>query len=298
MESRPQESRYCLLALLSTFYRSPALCGEAAVGPAGIEPTPCGLKVCCAASYTTTLELVGRRRLHRCRCNIACSFIPYPRGSPENRTQRDAVISRIWATSPRLPGCISRDGRTRTDDSVSPEHVGLPLPYIPFFFPVRTAGFEPRAPAGTDADWSLLVSDQARCQASPRSVADRAHIDRSGLGGDRILVSGSSGRRSTVSATSPNRRPDVAVTPGFHVSPAKSVAECHNRQRRGGSVFAGWPATYLAPFCLRLQLDHKVIMYGISSSKRPHRCWGDCLSLQYWTRQHAHRFAKIPATLN
>ena len=161
------------------------------------------------------------------------------------------------------------------------------------FFPVRTAGFEPRAPTGTDADWSLLVPDQARCQASPRSVADRAHLDRSGLGGDRILVSGSSGRRSTVSATSPKRRPDVAVTPGFHVSPAKSVAECHNRQWRRGSVFAGWPATYLAPFCLQLQLDHKVIMYGISFSKRPHRCWGDCPSLQYWTRQHARRFARF-----
>ena len=24
-------------------------------------------------------------------------------GSPENRTQRNAVISRVWATSPRLP---------------------------------------------------------------------------------------------------------------------------------------------------------------------------------------------------
>ncbi len=28
----------------------------------------------------------------------------------------------------------SRDGRTRTDDSVSPEHVGLPLPNIPKLF--------------------------------------------------------------------------------------------------------------------------------------------------------------------
>ena len=64
-------------------------------------------------------------------------------------------------------------------------------------------------------------------------------VDRSGLGGARILVSGSSDRRSTVSATSPNKKPDVAVTPGFHVSPAKSVAECHKRQWRRGCVFAG-----------------------------------------------------------
>ena len=106
-------------------------------------------------------------------------------------------------------------------------------------FPVRTAGFEPRAPTDMDVGWSLLVPDQARCQASPRSVADRAQVDRSGLGGARILVSGSSDRRSTVSATSPNKKPDVAVTPGFHVSPAKSVAECHKRQWRRGCVFAG-----------------------------------------------------------
>ena len=63
--------------------------------------------------------------------------------------------------------------------------------------PVRTVGFEPR------------------CQASPCSVSDRARADRSGLGGARILVSGSSDRRSTVSATNPNKKPDVACGTGF-----------------------------------------------------------------------------------
>jgi len=30
-------------------------------------------------------------------------WIPHASGSPENRTQRHVVISRVWATSPRLP---------------------------------------------------------------------------------------------------------------------------------------------------------------------------------------------------
>ena len=54
-------------------------------------------------------------------------------GSPGNRTQRDPVISRIWATSPRLPFCVSssREGGTRTHDLMFPKHAGWPLPYIP-----------------------------------------------------------------------------------------------------------------------------------------------------------------------
>ena len=83
-------------------------------------------------------------------------------GSPESRTQRYAVISRVRATGPRLPLCqrrsrASRDGRTRTCASVLPKHVGSPLPYIPS---VRTGGFEP------PISWSPTRRDN---QASPRS---------------------------------------------------------------------------------------------------------------------------------
>lgn len=67
--------------------------------------------------------------------------------------------------------------------------------------PVRTVGFEPRY------------------QASPCTVADRARAGCSGSGDGRILVSGSLDRRSTVSATNPNKKPDVAVTPGFQQVP-------------------------------------------------------------------------------
>ena len=54
-------------------------------------------------------------------------------GSPESRTQRDPVISRIWATCPRLPpyDSSSREGAIRTHDLVFPKHAGWPLPDIP-----------------------------------------------------------------------------------------------------------------------------------------------------------------------
>ena len=71
----------------------------------------------------------------------------------------------------------------------------------------------------------------------------RAYLSRSGLGGARILVCGSSDRRYAVSATSPRRggqfpikKPDVAVTPGFAFFAVE--AKCHKRKGCGGSVFA------------------------------------------------------------
>ena len=48
----------------------------------------------------------------------------------ELSTTRLSAVSGQPALDYQIPS--SRDGRTRTDDSVSPEHVGLPLPYIPF----------------------------------------------------------------------------------------------------------------------------------------------------------------------
>ena len=72
------------------------------VGPEGIEPTLCGLKVRRAACYTTTLEPVGRMRFNRRRCNITSSRTPLPVVARESNSAAP-VISRRWATSPRLP---------------------------------------------------------------------------------------------------------------------------------------------------------------------------------------------------
>jgi hypothetical protein len=55
------------------------------VGPEGIEPTPAGLKVRCAACYTTTLCLAGCIRFNRRACNIVQLLVVWcSSGSPES----------------------------------------------------------------------------------------------------------------------------------------------------------------------------------------------------------------------
>lgn len=66
-----------------------------------------------------------------------------------------------------------------------------------------------------------------------------ANVERSGLGGARILVSGSSDQRYTVSATSPTKKARRLGDTRLWQSPVTSMAECHKRQWRTGRVFAG-----------------------------------------------------------
>ena len=182
-------------------------------------------------------------RFKRRCCNIVCSFVCDPSGSPEDRTQHYAVISRVWATSPRLPFKVGHPGvEPPAADAASSQRCSCsqsrraPI-CTSARMSVRTAGFEPRAPTGTDAGWSLLVpgpasGHPARCQTSPRSdvsgsCGSRTRLDalkgrhpqtdrrtsqigtrqsRSGSGGARILVSWFSARCYTVSATDPNEK--------------------------------------------------------------------------------------------
>ena len=71
------------------------------VGPKGLEPLLAGLKVRCAAVTPRPQMQVGRMRFHRV-CFIVMLLSLFS-GSPESRTQRHPVISRVWATGPRLP---------------------------------------------------------------------------------------------------------------------------------------------------------------------------------------------------
>jgi len=116
--------------------------------------------------------MIGRayafQSLHeRHRCSPSCFTFS---GSPGNRTQRDSVISRVWATSPRLP-FSSRLLRSRTRAPTAgwsppgPKPGVLPSAPVPdcsVTHSVRTAGFEPRAPIGRRPDWSLVAPDHAR----------------------------------------------------------------------------------------------------------------------------------------
>ena len=104
-------------------------------------------------------------------------------GSPESRTQHYAVISRVWATGPRLPCAnvvVCQVGMAGLEPAISCSHDhccaavpgGLPLPYIPLSFPVRTGGFEP------PISWPPTRRDT---QASLRSVPSSPYGSRTRL---------------------------------------------------------------------------------------------------------------------
>ena len=107
--------------------------------------------LCCLLHHDPMIGLVyAFQSLHeRHRCSPSCFAFS---GSPGNRTQHDSVISRVWATSPRLPfqvghlgveprsscsqsrrapictctrlfcNSFSQNGRIRTCDLVAPDH--------------------------------------------------------------------------------------------------------------------------------------------------------------------------------
>ncbi len=158
----------------------------------------------------------GRMRFHRV---LSMLLHLVSSGSPESRTQRHPVISRVWATGPRLPS--SRDGGSRTHLLVRPRHAGHRYPTSRY--PVRTGGFEPPiswSPTRRDTQASLrsdcsgsyggrtrLPGLKGRCpQTDRRTSRLSAHFSRSGSGGARIRLSWFSARRYTVSATDPNEK--------------------------------------------------------------------------------------------
>ena len=173
------------------------------VGPEGLEPTPAGLKVRNAADYTTTL--LGRAYAFQPgQLGIMASFLCLilASGSPENRTQRHVVISRVWATSPRLPNSSVGDGRTRTCVSVAKAR-GFAVPHIPSV---------PRTLHANDA-WGRRTLTQwvGRC-SNPRPLVF-----------SEVLL------RLSYRPNDKNKKPDVVVTPGFRYS-SESTAKRHKRK--------------------------------------------------------------------
>ncbi len=171
------------------------------VGSEGIEPTPCRSKVCCAACYTTTLRSVWCMRFKQTACIVVLLFVSCSvsrelkvdrrrasrlcstlyflgssalrrarSGSPGNRTRRDSVVSRVWATSPRLPlesgtsGSNTPEAEPKTESLPPAPKAGVlpsaPLPDCFVALSVRTAGLEPAI------SWPPTTRDN---QASPRS---------------------------------------------------------------------------------------------------------------------------------
>ena len=149
-----------------------------------------------------------------------------PSGSPENRTQRHVVISRVRATSPRLPRAnvvVDPVGMAGLEPASPCSQSTWVRRYPTSRTSVRTAGFEPAiscTPSRRDSQASLRSDLSSPCGSrtrffglkGPMSSTDRrtsrigAHAERSGPGGARTLVCGFSGRRYTVSATSPTKK--------------------------------------------------------------------------------------------
>ena len=138
------------------------------VGSEGIEPTPCGLKVRCAACYTTTPFLVGCLRFKRRACIVVVLLFEFRSvvvlGIELSTTRLSAEYGR-----PALDYHSSRALRSRTETLLLPKQACYHLHLYPN--QVRTAGFEPAI------FWPPARRDN---QASPRS--DRVVLSSSPCG--------------------------------------------------------------------------------------------------------------------
>ena len=157
-------------------------------------------------------------------------FAPFPSimpsGSPENRTQRHVVISRVRATSPRLPRAnvvVDPVGMAGLEPASPCSQSTWVCRYPTSRYSVRTGGFEPPiswSPTRRDTRLRYVLSSsgpygsrtrlpglKGRCPQTDRRTGHLgAHLSRSGSGGARIRLSWFSARRYAVSATDPNEK--------------------------------------------------------------------------------------------
>ena len=92
-------------------------------------------------------------------------------GSPEDRTQRDPRIRRIWATSPRLPCCDSksRTPRSRTESLPLPKRTCFHLHLYRMLFV---------AFAAVDSVGAYLLCQWAGRRSNPRLRCFKPPLDR------------------------------------------------------------------------------------------------------------------------
>ncbi len=98
-------------------------------------------------------------------------------GSPEDRTQRDPRIRRIWATSPRLPCCDSksRTPRSRTETLLLPKQACFHLPLYPMLWCPRRGQFRRRI-SSLSVGREALESSSAVLKTAARPSQLPAHI--------------------------------------------------------------------------------------------------------------------------
>jgi hypothetical protein len=81
------------------------------MGPKGVEPSPNDDQRSVGARSPSCWQLhhspmIGRAYAFQSSQHFKLLPSNFKSGSPEDRTQRDPRIRRIWATSPRLPCCV------------------------------------------------------------------------------------------------------------------------------------------------------------------------------------------------
>ena len=133
--------------------------------------------------------------------NFSLHSSNFKSGSPEDRTQRDPRIRRIWATSPRLPFVIQKVG-----------HLGVEPPVA--------ERFKMKAVSCSQSRRASICTCIRCCLSFSPPANPSAHIFLvSGPGGARILVCGSSDRRAvTIDGAS-----QLPAHVGFVVGVARSV---------------------------------------------------------------------------
>jgi hypothetical protein len=181
----------------------------------------------------------SRVRLATSRFHRRCISSLLASGSPANRTQRNSLIRRVWATSPRLPSShLSRAPRGRTENLLLPRQACSHLHLRPNVSSVASSPCGGRTQPGRlekpmtspeveRAVLRHLVIPSARTgcakwagrRSNPRLRFFRPPLDR--LSYQPVI-------KAWALATRPRKRPGVALTPGLGGS-IKSLAERHRR---------------------------------------------------------------------
>ena len=161
----------------------------------------------------------------------ACRFlfrVVVVSGSPEDRTQRDPRIRRIWATSPRLPCCRfkSRTPRSRTESLPLPKRTCFHLHLYPMLCCFNRRRVCGRRISSLSVGREALESSSAVLQTAARPSQLPAQIG---------FVVGLPVRCGH------EKRLDVCVTPSLHEEVVRFLSECHIRRGYAGalSVFNG-----------------------------------------------------------
>ena len=228
-------------------------------------------------------------RFNRCRSNIACSFVSGSSGSPENRTQHYAVISRVWATSPRLPFQSGTPESNR--EPPAPKAGVLPSAPLPVCLQSERPDLNRRSPGPRTRSGHPAIPGFATFCRRPR-VRRSQWVGR--CSNPRLLVFSQVLHR--LSYRPEQKKPGVFCDTGLwqksryfdgRVSQAP-VAHGEGIRRLTGEM----------PACISVRECNSTARTSFLASPplgRPHRRWGLLSVAVIRTRQPARRFARILA---